>query len=70
MTTSKGYMNKKTTDGKLAEVKGSVKEALGKVIGNDGLAAEGAIEKEQGRKEKNAGKAEKSAKNTAKKHTK
>lgn len=63
-------MNKKTNDGKSAEVKGSVKEALGKVIGNDGLAAEGAIEKKQGRKEKNAGKAEESAQDTVKKHSK
>ena len=39
-------MNKKTADGKLTEVKGSLKEALGKVMGNPGLEAEGAIQKE------------------------
>ncbi|MFM9925030.1 CsbD family protein [Variovorax sp. H27-G14] len=51
-------MNKNTVDGTLKQVKGSVKEALGKVTGNEKLEAEGATEKV-------AGKAQQAAKDLA-----
>ncbi len=49
-------MNKNTNEGNLKQVKGSVKEALGKVIGNQGLEAEGATEKVEGKNQKNLAK--------------
>ena len=47
LPSAKEFMNKKTADDKVKEVKGSLKEALGKVMGNQGLEAEGAIQKEK-----------------------
>ena len=39
----------------MKEVKGSIKEALGKVVGSDSLEAEGATEKVVGRAQKETG---------------
>ncbi len=58
-------MNKNTNEGNLKQVKGSVKEALGKVIGNQGLEAEGATEKVAGKNQENLGKTQDAAKKTA-----
>lgn len=60
-------MNKNTTEGQLKQVKGSVKEALGKVIGNDSLEAEGATEKAVGKAQKGAGEAHDIARETTRK---
>lgn len=60
-------MNKNTTDGNLKKVKGSVKEALGKVMGNDGLEAEGATEKSNGKVQEKLGKMQAKAEDAAKK---
>ncbi|MGF6528827.1 CsbD family protein [Variovorax sp. PvP013] len=62
-------MNKDTTDGDVEQVKGSVKEALGKVIGNENLEAEGASEKAVGRARKDLGQARKAAEDAARKTT-
>ena len=62
-------MNKDTTDGNVEQVKGSVKEALGKVIGNENLEAEGASEKAVGKAQKDVGKAEQAAKDVVRKST-
>lgn len=58
-------MNKNTVEGKLEQVKGSVKEALGKVTGNDRLEAEGATEKVAGKAQEGVGKAQEAAKDAA-----
>ena len=58
-------MNKNTVEGKLEQVKGSVKEALGKVTGNDRLEAEGATEKVAGKAREGVGKAQDAAKDAA-----
>ncbi len=58
-------MNKNTVDGTLKQVKGSVKEALGKVTGNEKLEAEGATEKVEGKVQEGAGKAQQAAKDLA-----
>ena len=60
-------MNQNTTDGHLKEVKGSVKEALGKVVGSDHLEAEGATEKAVGKAQKGAGEAQEIARETTRK---
>lgn len=60
-------MNKNTNEGNLKQVKGSVKEALGKVIGNQGLEAEGATEKVAGKNQENLGKTQDAARKTARK---
>jgi len=62
-------MNKDTTDGDVEQVKGSVKEALGKVIGNENLEAEGASEKAVGRARNDLGQARKEAEDAARKTT-
>ena len=62
-------MNKDTTDSDVEQVKGSVKEALGKVIGNENLEAEGASEKAVGRARKDLGQARKAAEDAARKTT-
>lgn len=58
-------MNKNSVEGKLDQVKGSVKEALGKVIGNEQLEAEGATEKVAGKAQEGVGKAQEAAKDAA-----
>lgn len=60
-------MNKNTNEGNLKQVKGSVKEALGKVIGNQGLEAEGATEKVEGKNQEKLGETQDAAKKTVKK---
>ena len=54
-------MNQNTAEGQLKEVKGSIKEALGKVVGSDSLEAEGATEKVVGRVQKETGKRQEAA---------
>ena len=58
-------MNKNSAEGKLDQVKGSVKEALGKVTGNEKLEAEGATEKVAGNAQEGVGKAQEAAKDAA-----
>ncbi|WP_295987378.1 CsbD family protein [uncultured Variovorax sp.] len=58
-------MNKDTVDGNLKQVKGSVKEALGKVTGNKRLEAEGATEKLAGKAQEAVGKTREAAKDAA-----
>lgn len=58
-------MNKDTVDGNLKQVKGSVKEALGKVTGNTRLEAEGATEKVAGKAQEKLGDAKDAAKKAA-----
>lgn len=58
-------MNKDTVDGNLKQVKGSVKEALGKVTGNTRLEAEGATEKVAGKTQEKLGDAKDAAKKAA-----
>lgn len=60
-------MSKNMRDGKAKQVKGSVKEALGKVIGNAKLEAEGAGEKVEGETEERTRKARELADDVAKK---
>jgi len=55
-------MNKDTVDGNLKQVKGSVKEALGKVTGNKRLEVEGASEKLAGKAQEGVGKTRDAAK--------
>ncbi|WP_454908759.1 CsbD family protein [Variovorax gossypii] len=55
-------MNKDTIDGNLKQVKGSVKEALGKVTGNKRLEVEGAAEKLAGKAQEGVGKTQDAAK--------
>jgi len=59
-------MNKDTVNGNLKQVKGSVKEALGKVTGNTHLEAEGATEKVAGKAQEKLGEAKETAKDIAK----
>lgn len=58
-------MNKDTAEGNLQQVKGSVKEALGKVTGNDRLEAEGATEKVAGKVQEGVGKTRDAAQEAA-----
>ncbi len=48
-------MNKHQVTGRVEEAKGAVKEAAGKLVGNNKLRAEGAIEKNAGKAEAKAG---------------
>ena len=48
-------MNKDQIDGAGKQVAGSVKEGIGKAVGNDRLAAEGAAERVAGKVEKGVG---------------
>ncbi len=48
-------MDKNRIDGKLKQVKGSMKEALGKVTGDRKTEAEGVAEKTQGKLQETAG---------------
>ena len=63
-------MNKNTAEGNLQQVKGSVKEALGKVTGNERLEAEGATEKVAGKVQEGLGKTQQAAKDAADKLSK
>ncbi len=58
-------MNKDTVEGNVQQVKGSVKEALGKVTGNERLEAEGATEKVAGKVQEGVGKTRDAAEETA-----
>lgn len=60
-------MNKDTVEGNLKQVKGSVKEALGKVTGNTRLEADGATEKVAGKAQEALGETKEAADNVAKK---
>ena len=62
-------MNQKTRDGDLKQVKGSVKEALGKVVGNENLEAEGATEQAVGKAQKDIGKTQETVQEAARKAT-
>lgn len=58
-------MNKDAAQGQLQQVKGSVKEALGKVTGNKRLEVEGAAEKAAGKVREQAGHAREAAEDAA-----
>lgn len=62
-------MNKNTIDGTLKQVKGSLKEALGKVTGNTSLEVEGAAEKTEGKVQEGVGKTQEKAKDIGDKLT-
>jgi uncharacterized protein YjbJ (UPF0337 family) len=62
-------MNGDSAKGNLKQVKGSVKEALGKVTGNEKLEAEGATEKVAGKVQEGIGKTRQAAKDAANKLT-
>lgn len=48
-------MNKDQAKGSLEKARGSVKETIGKVVGNDKMEAEGAADKTAGTVQKKAG---------------
>lgn len=48
-------MNKHQVTGRVEEAKGAIKEAAGKLVGNEKLQAEGAIEKNAGKVEAKVG---------------
>ncbi len=58
-------MNKNQVDGAFKQVKGSVKEIVGKVTGNAGLEAEGTAEKISGKVQEGVGKVQGTIKDTA-----
>ncbi|MGV7240508.1 CsbD family protein [Caballeronia sp. M23-90] len=62
-------MNKNKVDGTLKQIKGSVKEALGKVTGNTPLEVEGVAEKTAGKVQEGVGKTQEKAKDIADKAT-
>jgi uncharacterized protein YjbJ (UPF0337 family) len=68
-TSRSNGMNQNTRDGDLKQVKGSVKEALGKVVGNENLEAEGATEKAVGKAQKDIGKIQETVREAARKAT-
>lgn len=60
-------MNKNTVEGNLEQVKGSIKETVGKVVGNDRLEAEGEAQKVAGKVQEGVGKTQQAAEDAAKK---
>ena len=50
---------KDNAEGKMHQVKGKVKETVGKVVGNDDLEAEGKVEKLDGKIQEKIGQVEK-----------
>lgn len=50
---------KDNAEGKMHQVKGKIKETVGKAVGNNDLEAEGKVEKLGGKVQENLGKAEK-----------
>jgi uncharacterized protein YjbJ (UPF0337 family) len=50
---------KDNAEGKMHQVKGKIKETVGKVFGNNDLEAEGKVEKLGGKVQENLGKVEK-----------
>lgn len=59
-------MDEDRKEGTKKQVKGSVKEAFGKVSGNEEREAEGTVEKETGKVQKNFGKAKDAARDALK----
>lgn len=55
-------MNKDQVKGRVEEVKGNVKEATGKAVGNRDLQAEGTVDKAAGKVQKNYGDAKEKVK--------
>lgn len=60
-------MDKNRIDGMAKEAKGSVKEAIGKMTGNERTEAEGKVEKTAGKAQGAAGKATDAVKDTFRK---
>ena len=60
-------MNKDQVKGTLEKAKGSVKEAVGKTVGNERLASEGAADKVAGSVQKKVGDVKDAAKTLTKK---
>lgn len=59
-------MNKDQVEGALEKAKGSVKESVGKMVGNDKLEAEGAGNKAAGTVQKKVGDVKEAAKDAVK----
>jgi uncharacterized protein YjbJ (UPF0337 family) len=57
-------MNKDQVKGRAEDVKGKVKEAAGKAVGNDRLAAEGQVDQVAGKTQAKVGDAKESVKKT------
>jgi uncharacterized protein YjbJ (UPF0337 family) len=60
-------MNKDQVKGRMEQAKGSVKEATGKVVGNDNLQAEGQIDKAAGKAQATYGDVKENVKDAVKK---
>jgi uncharacterized protein YjbJ (UPF0337 family) len=60
-------MDKDRIEGKATEVKGSIKEAVGKITGNDSLTAEGKADKLAGKTQAKVGEAKDAARDALKK---
>ena len=60
-------MNKDQVKGRVEEAKGAVKQAAGKVVGNEKLQAEGAVEKNVGKAQAAGGDAKAKVADVAKK---
>jgi uncharacterized protein YjbJ (UPF0337 family) len=56
------FMNKDQVKGRVEEAKGSVKETTGKVVGNDRLQTQGAVDKAVGKAQANYGDAKEKVK--------
>jgi CsbD-like. len=61
-------MDKNRTEGTKHEIKGAIKEAVGKVTGNKAKEAAGYVEKNIGTMQKDVGKAMDHARSESKKH--
>lgn len=59
-------MHKDEIKGAAKDAKGSIKEATGKAVGNDRLAAEGAAERAAGKVQKGVGSLKEAARNALK----
>ena len=60
-------MDKDRIEGKATELKGSIKEAVGKITGSDDLKAEGKADKLAGKAQAKVGEAKDAVKDTLKK---
>jgi uncharacterized protein YjbJ (UPF0337 family) len=60
-------MHKDQIEGAAKDAKGSMKEGLGKAIGNDRMAAEGAVERVEGKMQKGVGDMKNAARDALKK---
>ena len=59
-------MNQDQVKGRMEQAKGAVKESTGKVVGNENLEAEGAVDKAAGKTQAGYGDAKEKVKDTVK----